>query len=256
MSPTVSAKEALEKFHITPKDIIYRMRESWMEGIENGHHPIIEQVLPYFELEAIARLKREINISDNEAPTIKDGFEKLRLFWLNEALHNYDGISPISKSEDHLSSIGLHSVNIIVIASELRDAIHYGKSEKAAALGMTLISEIMLGGFFKEFIKIKSSKENSYENGIGRESADYNKLRPACINLAKRLWSENPELRIGEISKNILEKIKENKHQLPLLEALPKENTIKSWLRAASKSGRLVMPEGAQRHGRQAKHPA
>ena len=255
MSSTISTKKALQKFHVTPEDIIMRMREYWLDDIDEGGSSVTEKVLPYLEIEAIARLKQEIDTGGQE-PKLKDGFEEYHSFWVNEALHNKSEHYVAGTFNDHLSYIGRCAANIILTSSELRDAIHYGKSEKAAALGMLLIAEVMHGGYFGEYNSLKSSKENSYEKGIGKESVDYEELKKFSVLLAKKYWGKYPELRIGEVSKNILQKIKENKEHFKLLEAMPKENTIKTWLKNASKSGKLAIPEGAQRHGRQAKNLA
>lgn len=237
-------------FHVYPDEIAWRLRESWLEHANNNGSPIIETLIPYLEMEAIFRLKMEMPNLKDESPPLKDGFEAMRLWWLNEALQNCDSHNPIGKAGNHLSVIGQAAVNVLIAASELRDAIHYKHAEKSVALGMLLICEAIAGGYWIELSALRTARENAYENGIGLESNDFHIARTASIKIAKQIWEEKPNLRIGEVVEEILSAIKTNASKFPSLEAFPKEKTIKTWLKEAAKAGRLAMPAGAQRRGR------
>lgn len=245
--------EGISLFDITPADITERMRYSWLEDLEAGSSPMLESVIPFIEAEAIKRLEKElINLKD-EAPSRNADFYEFRRWWLNEAYHNCSNYSPIGLAGDHLSTIGQISVNILVTAAELREAIDNNNAEKSAALGMLLICEAIAGGHSIEIDRMQASKEKSYKNGAGIQSKDFNAARRVSIELAGRLWKANQNLRIGEVATEILDSLKKNASKFPTLEAFPKGDTIKTWLKEAAKAGKLTMPAGAQRRGRATK---
>lgn len=248
MGYTDSEKTA--QFDIGPEDITWRMRYSWLNDLDNGASPMIESVLPHFESEAIKRLETELTNLKHEAPQRRDGFDAWRAWWLNEALHNCDGHDPIGLAGGHLSVVGQAAVNILMVASELRDAIHYERSEKSAALGMLLISEALTGGYSIELSSLQHARKKAYQKGVGNQAKDFGTARSTSVNWAGQIWKKKPALRIGEVAKMILEKFKENPKLLPNLEAFPKPGTIKNWLKKAHAEGKLTMPEGAQAHGR------
>jgi len=244
--------KSIVPFYVSPEDISWGMRDGWIEDIENGHSPMFERLLPYFEMEAVYRLKKELPELAHEWPALADGFESWRLWWLNEALQNCDSHDPIGVAGQHLSGIGQAAVNVLVVASELREAINHKHAEKSASLGMLLICEVMEGGLYAELSPLKKARESAYKNGIGIQVKDFKLARKGSIELAKKLWKENPNLRIGEVAKEILKRIQENKNKFPNLQAFPTVNTIKEWIKKAAREGALSMPEGAQKRGRQA----
>ena len=252
MLESINTKTA-PPFYVSAEDITWRMRHSWIEDLDNGYNPMIERVIPYLEMESIYRLKKELPELAHEWPALADAFESVRSWWLNEALQNCDTHTPIGKAGEHLSAIGQAAVNVLMAASELRDAINCKHAEKSAALGMLLICEAIAGGFSMEFSSLKNARENAYKNGAGDQADDFKIARRASIELAGRLWKEKPDLRIGEVAEEIGKRIEENKSKFLKLKTFPKVNTIKTWLREAAKGGKLAMPEGAQKHGRAAK---
>lgn len=249
---TVTSTEQLP-FTIDPKEIIDRMRFSWIGQIQAGEHAMLERVLPYLEMEAVRRFEREYTIDKSWLPKIEDGFEDWRLWWLNEAFQNCDIHSPVGCAGNHLTQIGQSAVNILMAASALRDAIESGKAEESAAIAMLLICEVIAGGYSLKFDEIKESKKQAYEAGVGKEHSGLIKARKASVAFAKKTWKEQPEMRIGVMANNILKRLIEKKELFPAMESFPKVNTIKTWLREAGASGRLAIPEAAQRAGRSAR---
>ena len=94
MLESINTKAVLQ-FYVSARDITWRMRYSWIEELDNGHNPMIEIVIPYLEMEAISRLKKELPELAHEWPALADGFELVRLWWLNEAMQNCDTHAPI-----------------------------------------------------------------------------------------------------------------------------------------------------------------
>lgn len=242
--------DVIKPFDVAPEDITWRMRYSWLEDMQAGGSPVIESVLPYLETEAAKRLASELVELNCDAPKMSDGYEEWIQYWKNEALHNCDSHSPIGRAGSHLSEVAQAATNLLMTSSELRDAIHYKHSEKSAALGMLLICEALTGGYSIALTSLQNSRKKSYEKGIGGQVKDFTKARNASVHLANRLWEENPDLRIGNVANAILVRMQNNRSEFPTLEAFPKVETIKAWLKEASAAGKLAMPEGAQKRGR------
>lgn len=240
-------------FYITPEDITFRMRyHSWLEDLDSGHHPMLDAVIPNLENEAIYRLKKELpDLAEQEPrPTTLEEMEDRRLWWLNEAMQNCDKFQPVGRAGEHLTAVGQAAVNVLIVASELRVAIEYKQSEKAAALGMLLICEALQGGLWMDFSSIQEARSKAYEKGIGNQSENTEKVKKAAITFARKQWTENQNLRIGEVSNLFLAHLREHKSKLPTLEAFPKIDTIKGWFKEANETGRLAIPATAQRRGR------
>lgn len=244
-------------FSVDPDDIIWRLRDDWLGLIREGHDVFAHPIFPYFEMEAVSRLEKEWSTYKSNKPDICDGYEDWRLWWMNEASHNCVEHSPVGRAGNHLSPVGQVAVNILMTCSALRDAIEAGKAQEAAALGMLLICEALSGGYsLKSEAAIatveatKESKKQAYETGAGRSQADLNLARTAAIAYAKKKWASSPETRIGDMAKEIIGKLVANKEKLPTLQAFPKVDTVKAWLRDAGASGSLVIPSAAQKRGR------
>lgn len=246
-------------FHVTPDEIIWRMRDGWLTDIENGFTPMIDTVVPYLEMEAVSRFKKEIFLHREWEPKITDGYESWRLFWLKEAHHNCKFYDPLGTANDHLSPICQAALNVMMAASALRDAIAEGKAEQASALGMVLICEAIQGGYSLEVEAMRqtqdaidSAKKDRMRNTIGRTHNDLEKARTACIHKAKQIWAENPALRIGQIADECKTGLLRNLDKLPTMSAqdIPEIETIKAWLKDAAAAKKLKIPEGAQKPGR------
>lgn len=248
------------RFFVDPDDIIHRMSEGWLQNIQDGHHIMLDIVLPHLEREAIHRFGKEWTVQTSWRPKERDGYEDWRMWWLNEASHNCETHLPIGRAGDHLSQIGRHAVNILMAASSLRDCIDREASEAAAAIGMMLICEAIAGGYSLEFEAVKAEKEaieraksETYKKSIGSESADHERARKACIQEAAMIWKADPTRRIGEVSKELNRRLLEKLDKLPSLDMTPAPDTIKGWLKAAAKIGKLTIPEAAQKRGRPTK---
>jgi hypothetical protein len=233
-------------FDITPEEIILRMRNYWLDSIEKGSPQFIESVLPYLEMRAVEKLEQELEISRGEAPDRLASIEAWRGWWLNEVEHNCDNSAPIRRAGEHLSAVAQAAVHVLVLGSELRDAIELKKAEKSAALAMLLMCEIMQGGLFTAYEKAHETQKKRHAKGIGSEAKDMAVLKKAAVDFAQKEWQFNPEKRIGEVADEFLIKAKPLARQLPNLMAWPKPLTVKTWIR----NGVTDIPRGAQRRGR------
>ncbi len=240
-------------FSVSPEDITWRMRDNWLDDIAAGHTVMLDTVIPYLEREAISRFKKEWTVQ-SQVPDVGDGYEDWRLWWLNEASHNCDTHSPIGRAGDHLTVIGRSAVNILMAASALRDAIHAGRAEESAALGMTLICEALAGGYVLKAESAEGAieaRKEAYKKGAGLEGPDLDKARSGLIKYAKTQWEADPDLRIGELSTNFLVLMEQHRRQhFPTLISLPKIATIKTWIKQAAEQKKLTIPAAAQAPGR------
>lgn len=249
-------------FSVTAEDIVWRMRDDWLGDIEAGHSIMMETIIPYLEREAVGRFVNEWTIQ-HDVPNIRDGYEDWRTWWLNEASHNCDTHSPIGRAGKHLSQIGQSAVNILMTASALRDAIEGNKAQEAAALGMLLICEAIAAG---ESLKgdaaqmahetILAERDAAYKKTIGTESRDQAIARAASITAATKMWMDDPNKRIGEVALEIHKRLLNKLDVLTTLNFAPAADTIRGWLKAAAKDGKLNIPAAAQRRGRSPKAPA
>lgn len=248
-------------FSVTPDEIIWRMRDVWLTDIKRGHNIMLEVILPYLEREAMSRFEKEWVIQNGPLPDLLAERDGNRMWWLNEASHNCTVHSPVGLAGDHLSAIGQTAVNILMASSALRDALAANKSQEAAALSMLLICEAMAGGYSIELESakstadaIKAAQRQAYESGAGKGHQSLQLARRASIDFAKKTWQKQPEMRIGEMADEILQRLKEHKDKFPSLESFPKVETIKTWLRDAGADKSLKIPEAAQKRGRSKKN--
>lgn len=254
--------EDTEPLVIAPDEIVYYFRERWLGDIESGRSTIAETVLPYLEEEAIKRFGNEWTVPKVWRPDKRKDYEGWRLWWLNEARQNCDSFDPVAKAGAHLTPAGESAVNLLVIASELRDALDRDRSELSCALGMLLIAEVISGGYSMEVNAtkaahdaIQAAKFAAYKNGIGKQAGDYRKARAACSAKAKTMWASDSSLRIGAVAKSLREMLTANLEKLPTLTLadIPGADTIKTWLKEAAEAGDLTIPAAAQRRGRPSK---
>lgn len=246
-----------EPFVVAPDDFVTYLRERWIDEIDSGSSTISELILPYLEDRAIEKISNECRPAKSCRPD-KDK-EGWRLWWLNEARHNCISFGTAPRADGHLSRVGESSVNQLMIASRLRDALEAGRAEMSCALGMLLIAEVLAGGYSIEVAateKAKSllegSRKKAYEGGIGSKKKDLTTANGACIAVAQNLWTEQPSLRIGLVADRLRSMLKANLDKLPTLSLadIPGADTIKDWLRSAAKAGKLNIPAAAQRRGR------
>ena len=250
-------------FHVTPEEIVDRMHYSWLDDLDNGFTPMLDTLIPYLEMEAVSRFKREIALAHDWSPKITDGYEAWRLFWLKEARDNSQLYrNSLAVADGHLSPIGQAAINVMLAASALRDAIAEGKAEQASALGMVLICEAIQGGYSLEVEAmrqtqdaIKSAKKDRVRNTIGKTHPDLEKARTACIHKAKEMWADDQTLRIGQVADDLRTRLLRNVDKFDTLKAtdIPEVETIKGWLKEAAAAKKLTIPEGAQKPGRPSK---
>lgn len=254
-----------EVFVIAPAEIAFYLRERWIGEIDAGHATVADLVLPYLEDEAIGRFGKEWTAPKDRRPDKRKDREAWRGWWLNEARHNCDSFSPVPRAGQHLTPIGESAVNLLVIASELRDALETGKAQMACALGMLLISEVIAGGYSIEVeataaakVALERAARKPYDAGIGRHAKDLARAKDACIAAAKVAWMKNKSKRIGTVAEELRRMLIGHLDKLPTLTLadIPGIATVKTWLRDEAKAGKLTIPDGAQRRGRPPKAAA
>lgn len=243
----------MKKFEITPKQINSTIRKSNLILIEN--------IISRIENEAIQILIKA-NICDESyySPPFPSEPETWRRFWLNEALHQCENFDPVGDAGVHLEQAERAAVNVLVSASALRDALENEKTEEAAALAMILVSDVVIGGLSIELKdtteKHISSKRMPYQSGIGKQKADFDRMRKVVINFAITGWKNDPSVLIGKMASEALDDASINFSEYKTLNNYPKEKTILGWLRSAAKSGELEIPPGARMAGRPRKSAA
>lgn len=255
----VTTTDQGELLVIPPDEFSTYLRERWIGDIESGAGTISETVLPYLENEAIKRFGNEWTVPKDWRPDKHADFEGWRLWWLKEARENCSRLHPVPKAGDHLSLAGESAVNLLVVASELRDAISLRRADLACALGMLLVAEVISGGYSIEVNAskeaadvIRNARESAYRKGIGQKSKDLRTAQSACVEAARTLWEKDTTMRIGEVAGSLRRMLLANLSKLPTLTQadLPGTDTIKNWLKTADKSGNLKIPATAQRRGR------
>jgi hypothetical protein len=265
-------------FDITPDEILTRMTNYWLEGIDKGIPQVVTGLLPFLEMRAVDLLEAELDILKCEPPdrikvlnpleswwasepgtdmrTVEEierehdakrfeQTEKWRLWWLNEAYQNCDIHSPISRAGNHLSLAGQAAVNVLIIGSELREAIELNKSEKAAALGVMLMSEVMLGGLFTAYEKAHAAQQRQRANFVPSEAREMASLKRTAIRFAQDQWKADTNKKIGEVAADFIQKAAAPAKQKLGLDEMPKLATVKMWLRATP-----GIPKAAQKKGR------
>ena len=247
-------------FSVDPEDFIERLRYNWLGAIQDGHKVVIDTIVPYLEREAVSRLGKEWTVGSANRPKMTDDYEYWRCWWVNEASHNCEIYSPVGCAGTHLTRVGQAAVNILMAASALRSAMDNGTKEETAALSMLLICEAIAGGYGLDRDATKDAHESlvasqtaTYKKSIGMESEDHQRAKQACISAAAKIWATDPSRRIGDVSTELNAKLLEKLDKLPTLDMTPAALTIKGWLKAAAKEGKLIIPAAAQQGGRPAK---
>lgn len=76
----------------------------------------------------------------------------------------------------------------------------------------------------------------------------YLELRKSCIQEASSLWQQNPEIRIGDMTEVLYQKIQDDHPED--IEVSPDISTIRKWLDRADKDGQISIPAIARKRGR------
>ena len=109
------------------------------QGIRINQHYLIDDVIPELERQAIQILINAELVDDMlfNPPGPEDG-DAWRLFLVNEALQqDPDG--------GHLSQTERAAVNVLTTASDLRESLRLGNSDKAASLSVLMLSDAIMG---------------------------------------------------------------------------------------------------------------
>ncbi len=196
-------------------------------------------------MKAVEKLKQEMGASEDDYPDPKN-IEYWRGWWLNEAEHACTTNDPIGRVGEHLSGVAQASFHVLLVGAELRDALETNKAEKAAALAILLICEIMQGGLLMVYEKAHASQKKAYAKGFGSDSKDITALKAALLRFAEEEWASNPKRRIGEMVDAFGIKARTQSAEFKRLRAFPKPDTMKAWIRASD----IAIPEAAQKRGR------
>ena len=237
-----------DRFNVTPYDIAWTIRDSWLGNIHSGLDPVLREVIPLYEMEAARVLRSEALVSRNDEPKRIDNVETWRLWWMNEAHHlsTHDGYTP--DADYSLEGNIRHAVNVLNAASELRSAMESKDVERTALFSILLAMEALQGGYSIELESAKEALDKREQDGIGKINAKYKRLENACVKLAKTIWEDDGTKRIGDVVQTILDRIfkAKTKQDIPI----PSDETINGWLINAANVGKLTMPAGARKGGR------
>lgn len=262
--------EDIDPFDQAPDEFAFFIRDRWLPAIKSGSggfHDRGYSLVPHLERDAIEALadlmpglpRRPVLDTDalpaHVPPDTYDrARERWREVWTSETWFYTDRFDLPSKQQA--------AARILQHSSQLRSAVADGQAEKAAALGMLLAFEAIGGGYAlkieatNEALKVvQRARRTAYRKGVGKKQPALDRSEDACIAAAKNLWSEQPQLRIGEVAKQLRQMLIKNLDKLPSLSLadVPGTDTVKTWLKDASKAGKLAIPSGAQRRGRPTK---
>lgn len=237
-------------FRDDPSDIAWRIRDDALPNIEAGQAYITEITLPYLESEAVDKIRARTSYRPVVEVDRRENRELWRQKWVCEALAaeaHLQGIDPIAQA----------AVRVLLTAARLRGALETNDNpQKIAALSMLLGCAVFEGGYMLEaeattaaLKAAKASKKNAFIAGAGKNNADLKRARDGAVAYAKKTWSAKPDMRIGAMADAILSLLVLHKDKFQTLEAFPKANTIKTWLRNAGADGDLIIPAAAQAPG-------
>ena len=254
-SPMFTIRDGNAPFSDDPSDIAERMHEA-IRYIEFGEPYMTRTCLPWWEKEAIARIKAQTAARPVVEPDEKTEPELWRSKWVAEAM----AIVPHMHTETHLAR---SAVNVLLTCARLRTALDSGNTHMASALSMLLLCEVFMGGYMSDAELMRSALLTAEEerrqrvaNTIGKNHADLEQLRRACVQKARVMWEADPTLRMIEVPKTcreaILNVLAKHPEKLPSMKAkdVPGEDAIKTWLREAGAAGALQIPDAAQKPGR------
>lgn len=238
-------------FYDDPSDIAQRINDNALRYIEYGEAYISEVTLPYFEAEAIARIKARTMLRPVVEPDKRKEPEHWRAKWVCEAEY----------AERHMSgydAVARAAISVLLTASRLRHALEDKTDpERIAALSMLLVCSVFEGGYMLEYEAIKTANEviekastARYKKSIGKEADDHKLARDSCVYLAAQMWKEDETRLIGSVVNDLHQRLLDNHDKFKTLDLTPAPETIKGWLKAAGADGKLSIPEGAQKPGR------
>lgn len=237
-------------FTLTPYDTGWRIRDTWLRNVDGGLNPVLDEFIPGMEIEAarILRKNEAMTCGEDEPDRLKDP-ETWRRWWMNEAHHLSTHYGSTPDADYSLPDVSRHAINVLNSASELRLAMASGDVERTALFTALLTMEALQGGYCLDLEAAKAGLDKREKNGIGKINAQYKTVERQSVDLAKKLWTENPCLRIGQVVQIIFDRIinaKAKGTNIPV----PKDEKIKEWLIKAEKNKFLTIPANARRGGR------
>lgn len=241
---------------IAPEELIsHILNRALGEAKEHGTISMLDHI----EDTAMRRLALSEAHAEPGQPGIKPDPATWRAYWLDAAYMS-------CKLRDQTWRCGFicdrdveAAVNTIVGVDQLRQAVADQRATDVALLAMLLIGDVMQGGYSMEMEEVATAaqameraKRALYEKGVGLKAPAFASVRASCIESARRRWATDPTLRIGEMAASLRGGLIDAVDQFAPLELkdIPKEATIKGWLRSAAAAGRLEMPPQAQQPGR------
>ena len=225
----------------------YYLTDRFIPAIRAGDPQLMERFIPYLERSAVARLKGIGNEQLVNEPDRWKDFERWRTAWV-EHIRPSQGFTyqPVYDA----------AVSLLVACDDLRHAIERNDNpELVAALGMRALCDLLRGGAEMEAheLRVKAMTRHAHvQSTLGVRHRDYAKAEKACVRLAKELWSNAPDLRIGQVAKKCQDKLGDPKvlAQLSSLRKPPTVQAIKGWLKEASERGEIQFPPGSTNRGR------
>lgn len=181
-------------FHDDPNDIAHHLRDNAIRNIEAGQPFISEVTLPFFEMEAISRIKKQTNICPENEPNRNRERELWRQKWVCEAqfaernIYNYE---PVAQA----------AMRVLLTSARLRGAIDDNSApQMIAALSMLLACEVLEGGYVIKFESLQPLAIEGNKFRVGRKPGTQSPLRKLIAKLLKK----NPKLK----NKELLELVK------------------------------------------------
>ena len=103
-------------FHDDPNEIAHHLRDNAIRNIEAGQSFISEVTLPFFEREAVCRIKKQTDICPTSEPDKRREPELWRQKWVCEAQYaerNINNYEPVAQA----------AIRVLLTSAKLRSAI-------------------------------------------------------------------------------------------------------------------------------------
>jgi len=263
---------------MSPEEFSDLIRDRWLPSIQRGSHGFHTRgysLIPFLEAEAIEALhdmwpelpRRPIVDKRPQvmpAPskgrfkrlhppalhdTYEDAHERWRSLWAREAQAHEAHVYGYPRR--HAAAI-----RILVAASQLRAAVESDETEKASALAMLIAFEAIGGGYglaleadAEAKQALANARATAFKKGAGQRLPDLKRAEDACVRLAASIWENDQSTRIGDVVDQCIDHLYSTFNNYPTLDNVPAKDTIKGWLKTASKGSRLCIPPEAQRPG-------
>lgn len=133
-------------FYDEPDDVVGHLENNVLENIENGYPEITKVTLPYFEEEAIERIRAQTGHAPTEEPDRRKEGDLWRAKWVCEAQY-------LERNRHNYNEVARAAIDLLLIASRLRGEILRdadegpGNPQLVAALSMLLVCRLFEGGY-------------------------------------------------------------------------------------------------------------